>query len=315
MAEKIGLLMLGLILLITGCGAKEEESAVAQEDPGYDFILVCPIVENEYWQTCIEGIRQADTELGTTTQVIGADMAEDFPTEMAAYMEQAIASAPDGIMGYAGVESVYPLINKAVRQGIPFLAIDSDAPDTDRVAYIGTDDYAAGYLAGETMVDLTGGTAKIGILVSDFSAERELNIIHAFQDAIADYDMEITAMEESVVDPDIAEANSKAMLEKHPEITAMFNTGGYNITGAAQMKQALGLDELTLIGFDDIEENLAFVREGVINAILVQSPYQMGYQGVYLLKECVDNGSLSQETFDTGTVLVTQENVDSYQDK
>ena len=73
-----------------------------------------------------------------------------------------------------------------------------------------------------------------------------------------------------------------------------------------------GLNSLILVGFDDVEENLAFVREGVIDALLVQLPYQMGYQGVHLLKEFVDKGKVERDAYDTGSILINQENVDSY---
>jgi len=69
-----------------------------------------------------------------------------------------------------------------------------------------------------------------------------------------------------------------------------------------------------ILGFDDEEENLALAREGYLNALLVQKPYYMGYHGIYLLREYVDAGRLGNETYDTGTTLVTQENVDTYKE-
>ncbi|MFQ9703438.1 MAG: hypothetical protein ACLR0U_17095 [Enterocloster clostridioformis] len=50
----------------------------------------------------------------------------------------------------------------------------------------------------------------------------------------------------------------------------------------------------------------------MIDALLVQLPYQMGYQGVHLLKEFVDKGKVERDAYDTGSILINQENVDSY---
>lgn len=162
------------------------------------------------------------------------------------------------------------------------------------------------------MVRLTDGMAKIGYICSSFSAQNEAEVLRAFEDAISDYNMDIIAVGEGWSDPERAAGAVEAMLAECPEITAIFCTGGYNVTGAARVKKMQGLNSLILVGFDDVEENLAFVREGVIDALLVQLPYQMGYQGVHLLKEFVDKGKVERDAYDTGSILINQENVDSY---
>lgn len=313
MAKKLCTLMLASALLLCGCGAAVETAPLPEEtvEKGYNFTFVCPIIDNEYWQDCIDGIAQADREFGSTTTVIGPHDAENFSVEIVDYMQQAVSSDTDGIMLYAGIETLYPLIDEAAGKGVPVLAIDSDAPGTKRLAYVGTSPNC-GHQAGEKLVELTGGEAVIGILVSSLSAEKEMEVIHAFQDSIADYNIEMAAFDETDADPDVAEEKVRQMLKLHPEITAIFSTAGYNVTGAARVKKAEGLDDLILIGFDDVPENLAFVREGVIDVLLVQSPWQMGYQGVQLLMDCVDKGGLPRDSYDTGVTMVTRENVETY---
>lgn len=316
MKKKLCLIGLISVLLSAGCGSRNKTvpdlPPAPAEERDYDFIFVCPIIDNEYWQSCIQGIWDADEELGTTTHVTGPREAADFDREIIRYMGEALESEPDGIMGYAGIRAMFPLINQAGEKGIPFLAVDSDAPSTTRIAYIGTNLYAFGYKAGESMVRLTDGMAKIGYICSSFSAQNEAEVLRAFEDAISDYNMDIIAVGEGWSDPERAAGAVEAMLAECPEITAIFCTGGYNVTGAARVKKIQGLNSLILVGFDDVEENLAFVREGVIDALLVQLPYQMGYQGVHLLKEFVDKGKVERDAYDTGSILINQENVDSY---
>lgn len=319
----ISLLVL-LYCVAAGCAAPDSpadgevsETASAdgtEEGQEYRFIFVCPILENEYWQECIRGIEEADADAGVETLVTGPAEAEGFAEKIIGYMEEAVAQKPDGILVYGGVEAMYPLIEEACGQGIPVFTIDSDAPDTGRTAYIGTDSYHCGYQAGETMVQLTGGEAKIGVSISSRSAEKEMAVVEAFQDAVADYDIEVVEMVETDADPDIAEEETKKMLADHPEITAIFNTAGYNVTGAARVKKDQGLSNLVLLGFDDTEENLSLVRDGTIDTLIVQNPKEMGYQGVTLLKEYLDGRKLYSDSYDTGTIVVTKENVDSYRD-
>lgn len=302
------------ILCLTGCAAESgtDGHKTADIHKNYEFIFVCPIMENEYWEACMDGIRKADEKLGTHTSVIGPQTADNFAEEIVGYMEEAIEANPDGIMVYSGIEELFPLINRARGQGIPVISIDSDAPSTSRVAYIGTDLYNLGYKSGETLVDLADGDIKIGYVCSTYSATNEETVFSAFQDAINDYGMEVVAKTEGHADPEYAAKATQKMLEEHPEITAIYCTGGYNATGAAMAKEALKRDDLVLVGLDDVEENLNYVRLGVIDALLVQSPRVMGYQGVSLMKEYLDKNDLLQTSYDTGSILVTKSNVDSY---
>ncbi len=316
MSKKVLGILLATLFLFTGCStgnnAVEQDNISSSESEGYNFIFVCPIVGIEYWQTCCDGIRTADQELGTTTTTIGPQAAENFATEIIGYMEEAVEAKPDGIMVYAGIEELFPLIDKAVAEGIPVLAIDSDAPATSRAAYVGTDDFNAGTSAGKTMVNLTGGTAKVAVAISSFSAEKELKVVDAFTDAIRDYDIDIVATVETGGNMTTSEEVTRELLEQYPDITAIFNTATVNATGAARVKEEMGLDDLILVGFDDTEENLAFVRSGIIDALLVQRTEQMGYQAVTVLKEIVDKGRPSATSYDTGTILVTRDNIDTY---
>lgn len=306
-----------LTLLLSGCGTSQasvetDVAPAAEEEKSYDFVFVCPIVDNPYWVDCINGIRKADEELGTTTRVVGPNDAANYATEIVVHLERTVADKPDGIMAYAGIEAMFPIIDQAVDDGIPFIAIDSDAPDTKRLAYVGIDPYNTGYQVGETMIDLTGGNAKIGVLVSSLSANHEMAVLSGFKDCIADYDMEIVATQAAGGSYDSTIEVASAMLEEYPEITALFTTGSVTVTGAAKVKEDMGLNDLVLTGMDDTEENLDYVRKGAIDAIFTATPYYMGYRGVYLLKDCVDNGSLPQDFYEIGVVRVTLDNIDSY---
>ena len=93
--------------------------AAAETDKNYEFIFVCPIVGLEYWNLCADGIAAADAEFGTSTQIVGPTDSSNFVTEVVTYMESAIATQPDGIFCYAGLESMPRLLQEAADAGIP----------------------------------------------------------------------------------------------------------------------------------------------------------------------------------------------------
>ena len=135
---------------------------MADEQKNYEFTFVCPIVGLEYWDMASAGIKAADEEFGTTTQIVGSSDMATAMTDMVNYMEAAISSKPDGLMTYCGLESIPTFVEKAWDLGIPTVAIDSDTPEeSSRIAYVGTDPYNAGYYTGEAMAKYKDGKAKV----------------------------------------------------------------------------------------------------------------------------------------------------------
>lgn len=296
-----------------GTGAESNEESGNDTGETKEFIFVCPIVGLEYWNMCSDGIEAADAELNVETQIVGPTDSTTFTTEIVNYMESAISSMPDGILCYAGLETFPTLLQRAADQGIPVITIDSDCSETEnRIAYVGTDPYNAGYSSGEAMIEATGGEGTVAILTSSVSSEKEQEEIKAFEDAIKDTDLEVVAMEETNADLATGVTKMEALIQTYPDLTAVLGTSAYDVQAAAKVKVEHGLDNLHLIGYDDQEETLNYIRDGVIDAIIVQNPYEMGYQGVTILADYLDGVEPEQEEYDTGTITVTAENVDSY---
>ena len=280
---------------------------------GYNFIFVCPIVGLEYWNLCTDGIEAADAEFGTSTQVVGPTDASNFVTEVVGYMETAIATKPDGIFCYAGLDSMPKLLAEAAEAGIPVVTIDSDCSDTtNRLAYAGTDPYNAGYASGLAMIEGTGGEGTVAILTSSLGSEKEQIEIKAFMDAIADTNLEVVVTEETNADLSGGVVKMEAIAQTYPDLKAVLGTSAYDVQAAAKVKVEYGLDDLVLVGYDDQEETLKYIRDGVIYGVIVQDPYTMGYLGVKNLYDYLINGKVENEHVDTGTITVTLDNIDTY---
>ena len=280
---------------------------------GYNFIFVCPIVGLEYWNLCTDGIEAADAEFGTSTQVVGPTDASNFVTEVVGYMQTAIATKPDGIFCYAGLDSMPKLLAEAAEAGIPVVTIDSDCSDTtNRLAYAGTDPYNAGYASGLAMIEGTGGEGTVAILTSSLGSEKEQIEIKAFMDAIADTNLEVVVTEETNADLAVGVVKMEAIAQTYPDLKAVLGTSAYDVQAAAKVKVEYGLDDLVLVGYDDQEETLKYIRDGVIYGVIVQDPYTMGYLGVKNLYDYLTNGKVENEHVDTGTITVTLDNIDTY---
>lgn len=300
------------LLLVFAATATACTSSTAKKSSGSNFIFVCPITENVYWQECVRGINDADAAFGVHTKVMGPATAETFLEEMPAYMQQAIDEKPDGILVYAGVPEVADLIDVAMDADIPVMTVDADAPNTKRISYIGTDLYEMGYTCGETMVELTGGEGQIAYMCTALNMENEAVVYNAFLDAIHDFSMPVVVEVEGGNDVEKATEEAKRILQQFPNLKGIFATGGENITGIGIACEDLDRTDVVAIGLEDTEENLALLRADSINVLFAQNPYQMGYQGVKQLKSYTEDEASVKNIVSTGVVKIMRDNIDSY---
>ena len=122
------------------------------------------------------------------------------------------------------------MINKAVNQGIPVITIDTDAPESLRTTYIGTDNLA-GQIAGKTLVEGTKGQATVGIITGSFTNAHHQLRVEGFKNVVADIEeVEIVEIEESNITQVIAEKTYE-MLKNHPEIDALYGTSALDGIG------------------------------------------------------------------------------------
>ena len=304
--------LIAALLLVAATALSACAPSTAKKSSNSNYIFVCPITENPYWQECVRGINDADEAFGVHTKVMGPATAETFLTEMPAYMEQAINEKPDGILVYAGVPEVAALIDTAMEADIPVMTVDADAPETERISYIGTDLYEMGYACGETMVDLTGGEGQIAYMCTDLDMENEARVYRAFLDAIHDYSMPIVIEAEGGNDVEKATEEAKRILNQFPNLKGIFATGGQNITGIGAACEELDRTSVIAIGLEDTQENLEMLRANSINVLFAQNPYQMGYQAVKLMKSYTEDEGSVKDTLSTGVVKIMHDNVDSY---
>jgi ribose transport system substrate-binding protein len=328
--------LLGLVLimvlalsLLAGCGSSStsdttKSTAVAaattataeptkSDTKPYRFTLVSPLVGHPYWVTVEDGMKAADTEFGVNTEYIGPTAIS--VDEQIKFMETAIASKVDGIITMAlDPVAFQPTIDKAVAAGIPVVLIDTDAPKSNRNVYAGTSNKQAGVEAGKAMIAATGGKAVIGIITGAIDAANLNDRIDGFKEAIKDQpDMKIVATEPS--DSDLLKGTEKAqsMLKSHPDINAFFGVSATDIDAAAKIIDEQKLTgKVKLVGFDDLAETVDYIKKGIVDATIVQKPFQMGYLGVKLLKDIKDGNAPTEKIIDTGVTVVTKDNVETY---
>ena len=150
--KSVGLAFLALAVLSTsGCG-RHSSSEV--------YYMVVTHSTLPYWQTAAAGFSKAAAQYGVKAKVVGPEN-YDIQGEVTA-LHDAIAAKPAGILiSVAEASALQPEINAAISAGIPVITIDSDAPGSRRLYFIGTNNLESGRLGAHRVIEKLGGRGNV----------------------------------------------------------------------------------------------------------------------------------------------------------
>jgi ribose transport system substrate-binding protein len=220
-------------------------------------------------------------------------------------------------------------IASANSAGIPVLAIDSPLPKEDGAdLYLGTPNYQAGQKAGEAMKQALGGKGQVVVLVGSLTTSNAVERIQGFEDALKGTGIKVAQKLSDGMDASKALTNAQTAIQTNPNINGLYGVYSYDGPSAAQAVQAAGKSGRVKIVSDDSDpQTLNFIKSGVIQATVLQQPYQQGYTGAYLLaafKVLGKDATLNivkpylesdGTTLSSGVGLVTQANLADYRAK
>jgi ribose transport system substrate-binding protein len=276
-----------------------------------------------FWEPTRVGMKRAGDELGVDVDLVGPPQ----PTVSAqvSVMESLIASGVTGIcISPLDPDGLKPVIRRALDAGIDVICMDSDAPASGRLAYIGTANRKAGEVAGKTLRDVLGDASdrrKVAAFVGSLTAANARERLDGFRTAIAGATIDLV---DTYVDHDApsAQSNVETALQAHPDLAALFTIYSYDGPAAGRALRGLGLvGKVKIVSFDAEPQTLELLRDGVISATVVQRPYEFGYRGVRLLHDLRARGRdavlaelPADRLIDTGVDVVTKEKLSDYVD-
>lgn len=291
------------------------------------YYLVTNNVNLPYWQTAASGFIHAGTQLGVTAKMVGPDT-YDPQGELDA-LKKAVAAKPSGILISVADESVLkPEIDAAVEAGIPVITMDSDAADSKRLFFIGTNNLEAGRMGGRRLVEKLGGKGNVVFFTLGGQPNTEERL-KGFKDVLATQpNMHIADVVDIKGDPRVAFDRTQQDLaltgaKKIDAFVCLEASAGRQV---AEVIRRLNATDRTVITWDVDPEVLDAIKSGVVDSTVAQKPYTMGYYGLKALDEVFHdppttlNKNFASDLFspypvfiDTGTALVDKDNVDMYQ--
>lgn len=276
------------------------------------ILLLAQVYQNPYWQIIKKGAEDAALSRKCIVEYDGPQTT-NIPDSLKLF-DMGIAAKVDGIITSVQDDNQYiPYIDKAAENGIPVITVDTDSKKSKRLAYVGTNNYEAGRSAGEQLVDLNLNSVNIGIIIGGIKITSQIEKVQGFKSYIKPYkNMKVIAMQDSNDDVMEAEFAARRMILEYPDLNCLYCTSSLDGIGAA--RAVIGFNKqgsIKIICFDDLPETLSYIKDGVIQASIVQRPYQMGYDSVNLIMDKLE-GIESDGEYLMGIISVTKDNVDKY---
>ena len=207
------------------------------------------------------------------------------------------------------------MLNDAAKQALVFTH-DSDAPDSKRECYVGTDNVAAGRQAGDLIKEALPQGGKIAIFVGKLDARNAQERLQGIKEAIAGSNISIIDVRTDDTDQVRAKANVSEMLVSHPDVTALVGLWSYNGPAILNAVRDAGkTGQVKIIAFDEDDETLTGVKSGAIVGTVVQQPYEFGYQSITLLEKALKgdrSGIPASHQLFIPTRVIRQNSVDEF---
>ena len=332
--KALAVVLAAVMLTLTGCAVKEET-------PTKTIYVICKS-QDEYWDTTKAGALDAGAEMNINVIYEAPDSEEQVGMQQR-MIQEAVENGADAIvLAPLHRDSLNDTLEKAYASGVQILTIDSDVSFEKRRSYISTNNYSAGAIAARYAAELIGGAGDAAILTHSTTAQTAQERCAGFLDELAGkdttsgQDLSIPASQMPVgATPDTskvtgvggypnihmletknAEGNiqiacelTKQLISENPDIKLIFTTNQPGTMGACQAIKDLGKeDQVQLVGFDYFDGADVYIESGVLDAVIAQNPYNMGYLGVRYADK-LSSGNIISKSVNTGATLVTKENV------
>jgi ribose transport system substrate-binding protein len=274
----------------------------------YHFVLIPEEVRNPYWQMVKKGADVAGKENNAVVEFTGP--IQTSIGEHIRFIDEAISSKVDGIITQGlNPSKMTSIINKAVQKGIPVITIDTDASNSKRAAYVGTNNYEAGMKAGLALAQATGGRANVAIIIGSEVSANQQERVSGFKAVLKTYPhIKVVAIEPSNISRIQAAEKTYDIYKAHPDVNAFFGTSALDGLGIASVTSSKSGTKPFVIGFDDLPDTLNYIKEGKIDETVAQEPYLMGYKSVQLMVDLM-KGKQIPVINNTDTTIISIKNL------
>jgi ribose transport system substrate-binding protein len=296
----------------------------SRHDSDENYYLVGANIKLPYWDTAGAGLSAAASQLRVRAAFVGPDTYDPKGEKQA--FDELIPKKPAGILvSPADPEVMKDSIDRAIAAGIPVITVDSDAPGSKRLFFIGTNNHQAGFTGGKRLAQELKGKGNVVV----FTMPEQANLaerLQGYRDALENSQVKIARVVDIKGDPRIAFDTTTELLGKERDkIDAFVCLEAQSGQEVATVLNNYNIRNKVVIAMDTDAATLDWVQKGVIAATISQKPFTMAMVGLHMLDDYYHNkiqnmdSNWTHDSFapvpafvDTGSVLIDKSNVESF---
>lgn len=289
------------------------------------YVFIAANLQVPYWKTAGAGFTNAAAQMKVRSDFEGPQTYD--PNAEKEAFDRAVQKKATGILlGVTDPAVLRDSIDKAIAAGIPVVTIDSDAPASKRLFFIGTNNYQAGFTGGQRLAQELHGKGNVVV----FTMPGQPNLqdrLHGYKEALARTpDIKITRVVDIQGDPRIAFDTTTEIIGKEKDkVDAFVCLEAQSGKEVASVLNSYHVTGKTVIAMDTDAETLDWIKKGAIAATIAQKPYTMAFVGLQMLDGLHHHRPASLEEdwskdsyapipafVDTGSDLIDKSNVDAF---
>ena len=315
------------LLALTGCGNSVQET-------GASVFVICKS-NDPYWDSVKAGALEAGEEMNLYVSYDAPDSETQVDEQIRMINEAVDAGADAIVLAPLDRDDLNEALSRARAADIPVLTIDSDVSFDGVRSRISTQNYSAGAIVARYVTGLSLGEGAAAIITHSNTGQTAQERTAGFLDELSGKDTlsagsqqmsaipgaeknngsgspnSLRVLETKNTEGDVQQSREAAvqLIRENPDLKLIFTTNQPGTIGACQAIDELGMaDTVALVGFDTFDGAEEYIESGVLDAVVTQNPYNMGYLGVRYARKML-RGEGVPKTVDTGATLVTIENV------
>jgi len=319
-------LLTAVTCVTNGCGGSAGPAPAAPEQQPGGNAAASPVntgktlqvavipkgLTHQFWVSVHRGAEAAGREAGAEILWQGPAKETDIDKQITIIQDMLTRKVNAMVLAACDADALVGMVEQVAAAGIPVVMIDSGVNSEVPVATAATDNVAAARLAAKTLADLIGGQGDVGLIPFVAGAATSEAREKGFREGLRDFPgMRLVSVQYSQSDAAIGMNVTADMLAANSGLKGIFAANEAGAIGAAQALRAAGrAGDVKLVAFDASEEEVNALKEGVIQALIVQNPYKMGYEGVKAALAAL-RGEQVPKVIDTGVTVVTRDNLNT----
>ena len=272
-----------LVLGVLAVGCNRETVSTGSSSQRVAFVM--KTLNHPFFLDMQRGAEEAAQKAGIQLVVQAAEREIDVEKQMQIIENLLQTGVRALIVTPSGSREIASAIVKANRANVPVIVVDTRVDPKTAAdnklkidSFIGSDNYEGGRLAGEHMVKITGGKARVAVLEGIPGHETGDSRLRGFKDALQKHPgMAVVASQPANWERDQGFTVFQNMLQAHPDIDALFACNDLMALGALEAIAAAGRSgRIRVVGFDALDDARKAIDAGRMEASMAQSPRDMG---------------------------------------